>query len=312
VKKLVTKESVTIPWLEHNGYAIKMPDDTVTKIVVSGFLYRQVQTTNQVNVLLAVTDGVSRSMLYDYRKEGFAVPLKLQGRKREVEDKIQELKIIDKTSGKNSKFAFQFSVKELSDLKSRPTISIEKAVQIREDLLIEQEKKVRKYDSVEEIEKVSLDICQTFASGRITIYESCNRFNVAYLDFFKWVVGNENVRLMYEDSIHVAKFVTESQIYTISTNMILERLKSGYSSNTDVVYDYIWVNGKREEIEKSKKTYNKEITISDLIRVVQLLKNELSAPEGSGTEDFETMSDEELMEYVGDLRKRINDKNRGR
>jgi hypothetical protein len=123
------------------------------------------------------------------------------------------------------------------------------------------------------------------------------RHGVSYLEFFKWVIGMDAVREMYEDSVNVAKFVTESQVSTVTTNMILERLKVGYTTSSDILYATIWVNGEKRFIEKGKRVNTREINLSELIWVLATIKNESRIPAIDG-DDFSAMSDNELYDYI--------------
>jgi len=307
MKKVINKHDLRIDWLTTNGYYIELPAGLVSRILMLGFLYRQIKEGNGIAILQQITKGISQTQLYSYKRGNWSVPGNKYNKLKLLENEILHLNIKDRKTDKLTGYTLTLVHKELMAEPESKTISVQRAVEIREELVNEEEKKRRTFSSVNEIEEVALNICQMFASGRITIYEACARFDVSYLDFFKWVIGMDPVKQMYEDSVAVAKFVTESQIYTVSANMILERLKIGYTTVTDIVYDTLWVNGQKEFTEKAKRTTTREISLSEMIRVISLLKNVTGAP-SIDQDDFSDMSDDDLFNYIKEVRARVGTK----
>jgi hypothetical protein len=307
MKKVITKQDFSVDWLLASKFYVDLPPGMISRILVLGYLYRSIKSGNSIGILQEITKGISQTQLYAYRKNNFSVSGGKINQLKLLENTLLKLNIKDRQTDRSTGHTLTILHRELMEESESRTISIQKAKEIRENLIKEEEQKTRKFNSVNEIEEVALNICQMFASGLISIYESCSRYGVSYLEFFKWVIGMETVREMYEDAVRVAKFVTESQIYTVTANMVLERLKAGYTSSTDIVWDAIWVMGKKVFVEKAKRTNTREITISELIRVIVTLKNESGIPAIDG-DDFSAMSDNELFDHIKEMSTRINQK----
>lgn len=305
MKKAITKREFDVNWLTASQFYIELPSNPTSRIIVLGFLYRSIKSGNQIGTLQEIIKGVEQRQLYNLRKANWTVPGSKINKLKLLENTMLQLIIRDRKTDKPTGFTLNVLHKEIMPELEHRIISVQKAMDIRDDILKKDQAKQRTFESVNEIEEVALNICQTFASGRITIYEACTMFDVAWLDFFKWVIGMEAVRQMYEDAVKVAKFVSESQVYSVSINMMLERLKSGYTTNTDIVWDAIWVNGEKRFVEKAKRTNTREITLSELIRVIATLKNESGVPAIDGDE-FNSMSDTELWDYVQEIRGRTS------
>lgn len=301
--KVLTKQDFSIDWLVANKFYVDLPKDPVSRIIILGFLYRGIKEGNPITVVQHITKGVSPSQLYQYRRNNWTVCGSKLNKLKLVENTVLTLAIRDCRTDRPTGYRLSVLLREIMQQSEPRTISVEKAIDIREALTREEESKQRTFTSITEIEEVALNICQMFASGRLTIYEVCARHQVSYLDFFKWVIGMESVRLMYEDAVKVSKFVSESQIYTVAINMVLEKLKAGYTSATDIVYDAIWVNGIKRFVEKAKRTTTRDINISELIRVLMVLKSETGVP-AMENDDFAGMSDQELFDYIKDIRGR--------
>jgi len=304
MKKVITKQEFNIEWLVANQYYIELPSEVVSKIVVLGYLSRMIKSGNAIQVILGITKGASPTQLYEYQKNKWFVNGSKINKLKLLENTLLQLNIRDKKTDKLTGNVLKVLHREIMVNADSHVISVQKALDIREELVKEEEAKERKFESVNEIEEIALNICQMFASGRINIYEACARYNVSYLEFFKWVIGMDSVRQMYEDAVRVAKFVTESQVYTITANLMLDRLKNGYTSATDIVYGTLWVNGEKRFIETGKRTSTREITISELIRVIATLKNDAGVP-ASDIDDFSNLSDQELWDYINEIRGRV-------
>jgi len=304
LKKLVTKEDLTIQWLKKECYSILFPKDPIIRIILCSYLYRIGIEDKQMSDILKVTHGVSRATIYNYKKANFNISDHQQKQKRNTQDNIQQIDIIRSDNKLRTKYTFQFTIRELEENKPVKRLSIEKAIKVRDNLIIEQDVRSKEFKTQDEILEVVEKICILHSSGRVDIYEALYRCKVSHADFFRWVIQDDIVKQMYEESIMLAKFITESQIYTLSSNIILDRLRSGYLSSTSTQFDYIWVNGKREPIEKTKKTLTKQISITDLIKVLQLLRNDLSAPKDVDVDEFDKYTEEELFEMFDKMREK--------
>jgi len=204
-----------------------------------------------------------------------------------------------------------FNWYELKNKKqSQPIIDIAKVEEIRkkEEVLSLQ---VIDLTTPEKIEQVVRDICHLFASGLMTIVEACERNKITYIQFLEFLTQDESYHKMYITACKLANHFHSSRQLSQIDSMIYNILTTGKSSTETISYEKKMIPGQLEPkwIEKKKTITKRDLSITEILLLKSLLNKVIDYNDiMPNSDEFNDMSDEQLLDYIMERKEEIQHK----
>lgn len=180
-------------------------------------------------------------------------------------------------------------------------LDVKEIVSKRKEILENKTLEKRVFENEEEKEKLVLALCKEFATGTLTITESCAKHGIHYLQFVEMLVESDYLKQIYDEAVVINNTVQSSRQLTVADQRIIETLVSGK-------YQTIKVTQKRELDPVGKKDYiwvdhTRTITTRPLsLAEILTLKVAIGRAHQLGTilnpNEFAEMSDAELLSYI--------------
>lgn len=183
-----------------------------------------------------------------------------------------------------------------------------KISQLRESEQTRQENYIVDLSTDEKVENVIRDICHLYASGLLTIVESCERYKLTYIQFLEILTKDELYYQMYQTACRLANQFHSSRQLSQVDNLIFQILAKGCTTNETVTYEKQMIPGQLEPkwIEKRKSVTKRDLSINEIMLLKSLLLKIVDISQlTTNTDEFSNMSEEELINYVNDKQDEI-------
>jgi len=296
LKRNIEITELKISWLLDRDYQIDVPNNPIIKRKILRSI--SILCEGNAKTIQKVITGIGKTRFFFYKKDDYKIP---EVHFKELSKILNEtFKIPITKNGKKTHFFIDFKISDVDLLVPKVNkLSIDKAIEIRKQ---EPEKIYLKPTTIEEKEEISFKVCQMFASGRYLLRECCEKYDVYILDFIKWIVADVTIQQIYEESVKISQFITDSDMINLSAQMIIKRLQTGQIVSTEKIYKTKEEKGGKAPslIEKSRKETIREIPIRDLISLIALMRN--TRIEGlPDNDEYSNMSIDELKKMVQDM-----------
>lgn len=182
---------------------------------------------------------------------------------------------------------------------AKPVLNVEKIIKQRNESIEAGLVPVVEVLQPETVEDTALRICETFASGLLTINEVCERFGLNYLQWIELCQKNEFIRNTYEQAIKLANMFNHSRHITMVDSLITAMLAKGKHETTHIEYERVFTPGKLhpEFVEKKRKGTIRDFTPGEVAGLKALLLRSAVIMPG-GIDDLAGKSDDELWEII--------------